>query len=178
MILVEGDEDAAILQGASESPNLLAVQGIAVAAVQGKTNMLLPHAILSELGIKALCMVDNDSECRTRMGKDRSKDEADIELAVLEHESRNKMFCRYFGVEEIAYPQGVLTSDFIAMPDTLESTIAKDWPEWTERKKQIVQEGRGVEGKNAATYALAASECTSSPAGVLGSIVTAIASVS
>lgn len=174
VILVEGDEDAAILQGAAESPNLLAIQGIAVAVVHGKTNMLLPHAILAALEIKALCVIDNDRECRNRMKKDRGKDNADIEAAVLETESRNRKFCRYFGIDEVNYPEGVMTAEFVAMPDTLESTIATDWPEWTERQRQIVRDGRGVEGKNAATYALAAKECTSSPSGVLASIMHAI----
>ena len=173
VILVEGDEDAAILQGASASPNLLAVQGIAVAAVHGKTNMLLPHAILTALGIRSLCVVDNDSECRNRM-KNRGKDDADIALATLETESRNRDLCRYFGVTEVNYPEGVITAEFVAMPDTLESTVARDWPEWTERQRQIIKDGRGVEGKNAATYALAAKECESSPSGALASIMEAI----
>lgn len=175
VILVEGEEDAAILEGASQSPNLLAVQGVAVAAVGGKTNMLLPHAILAQLGISALCVVDNDSECRVRMER-RKRDATDIEAAVLETESRNRSFCRYFGVEESDYPLGVMSSEFVAMPDTLESTIERDWPEWAERQREIVKDGRGVEGKNAATYALAAKECSTPPSGMLALIVEAIAS--
>ncbi len=50
MIIVEGDDDAAILQGACQSPNQLAIQGVAVAVAGGKTNVLLPHAILKEWG--------------------------------------------------------------------------------------------------------------------------------
>lgn len=174
VIIVEGDDDAAILQGACQSPNQLAIQGVAVAVAGGKTNVLLPHAILKELGVKALCVIDNDKGHSERMRRDTTKDATDIELAELETTTRNRSFCRYFGVAEEDYPEGVVSEEFVAMPDTLESTISLDWPEWAERKSDVVKQGRGVDGKNAATYALAAKECTSEPTGTLGEILAAL----
>ena len=46
VILVEGDGDKAILEGATGTLNSLAVAGVAVAAASGKTKMLIPNAIL------------------------------------------------------------------------------------------------------------------------------------
>ena len=168
VILVEGDEDAAILEALGNT-NALAVGGICVASVQGKSNMLIPFAILKRLGIRTLMVVDNDRNKAGRMKADGKSDE-DVAKAVAAVKIENRTLCRFVGGHEEDYPVDACTSELFFMPDMLESVLAADLPEWVEKRKQIVKEGRGVAGKNAATYALAVRECGAAPAGSIHGI--------
>ncbi|MHB8439352.1 MAG: AAA family ATPase [Acidimicrobiales bacterium] len=174
--LVEGDDDKAVLDGIAARSVSLAHHGIAVAAANGKDNLLVPYAILEGLGIPALIAFDNDKDLRTRMaGSGRA--EKDIAAAEAAHRTVNHRLLKYFGLPEEDYPEGLLSSALVAIPDTLEALIETDWPEWKPTKDKIIGEGRGVRSKNAATYALAAEECTVEPAGMLASIVRAVRSL-
>lgn len=168
VLLVEGTGDAAILRGATEGPGALAVQGIAVASVGSKSNMLIPHAILTQLGIPAACVVDNDHGVRNRM---RGRDQLDIDNAEMQTISKNRDLCRYFGVPEVDFPVGQQSSSFYALRGNLEEVVATDWPEWEEQRSGLVQSGKGVAGKNSATYELAARACQTMPTGVLGQLL-------
>ena len=174
VILVEGDDDMAILEGASiASGGNLAAKGIAVASGHGKGTMLVPHAILDQLGIHTLLIFDNDRGCRERMTRNGVK-ELDIEASELSTIDQNRKILRYFGLPEQDWPEGVLCPRVVAVPDMIESMLSIDWPEWESQRKQIIKEGRGTGGKNAATYGLAASECDCPPQGDLASIVSAV----
>ena len=85
VILVEGDEDAAILEGMGESINELAISGTCLAPVSGKSNMLIPFAILELLGIPSLMVLDNDSGAADRM---RSKGRSDADIRTAEQKNR------------------------------------------------------------------------------------------
>lgn len=171
VILVEGDDDKAILEGASiSSGGNLAAKGIAVAAAYGKGTMLLPYSILEQLGIQTLLIFDSDSGCEARMRRD-GKGELDIEGARLSTIDQNHKILRYFDQPEEDWPRGILSANLVAIPDMIETMLNVDWPEWDGKREQIVSEGRGTRGKNAATYALAARECEQPPAGDLASIL-------
>lgn len=169
-ILVEGDEDAAVLQGLGERTNELAVQGITVASVSGKGNMLLPFAILRLLGITSLMVVDNDSGCRMRMEKN-GREEDKIQEAEGEHVRMNRALCRFVGAKEEDFPVGAVASELAFIPDTLESLLASELPGWDLTRRQLIKEGRGVDGKNAATYELASRECEEEPGASLSTIL-------
>lgn len=159
VMLVEGDDDAAVLQGLSErGENQMAVQGICVAAVGGKSNMMIPFAVLDLLGINTLMVVDNDSGCGARMAK-MGRDVQAVEDAVAKHRRDNRALCRLLGVPDEDYPRGLVESRLFFVPDTLETVLAEDVPGWGEARRKIVEEGRGVAGKHAATYLMAAKEC-------------------
>ena len=177
VILVEGDDDKAILEGASvASAGNLSTKGVSVAAANGKGAMLLPHAILSQLGIRTLLIFDNDSGCEERMVRD-GKEALDVENAVLQTKDHNRKILRYFGLEEEDWPQGVLSEQVIAIPDMIESMLSADWPEWEGKRAQIIGEGRGARGKNAATYGLAARECKQKPTGNLAVILDVVLAI-
>lgn len=161
-ILVEGDEDAAVLQGLGDRTDELAIQGITVAPVSGKSNMLLPFAILRRLGITALMVVDNDSGCGARM-RANGRDEDSIAKAERDHVATNGSLCRFVGMPEESYPVGAVSKELAFVPDTLETLLASDLPGWDLTRKQLIREGRGVEGKDTATYELAAKECADEP---------------
>jgi len=173
VILVEGDGDKAILEGAAGASNELAVAGVAVAAADGKTAMLIPHAILSELQINTMLIFDNDSGVGQRM-RDRGKGETDIGLAEITNAGQNQRILRYFGLPEQEQPVGILSPNLVALDDRLESMLQRDWPDWEKKRAQLVKEGRGIDGKNVATYSLAARECESSPTGELARILGAV----
>ena len=162
VILVEGDEDAAILEGMGKRVNELAVSGICVAPVSGKSNMMIPFAILELLGIPALMVVDNDSGKGERMRRD-GKDDGVIAAAEAKTRQDNRTFCRFVGAPEDDYPVGATDTTLAFIPDTMESLLASDLPGWDLTRRQLIESGRGVDGKNAATYAIAAKECADTP---------------
>ena len=168
VILVEGDEDAAILEAAG-SVNQLAVGGICVAPVCGKSNMLIPSAILSLLGIRNLMFVDNDSGCGQRMHANH-KSQHQIDEAEDKHKKDNRLLCRFAGAKEEDYPVGEVNDSLVFVPDTLESLLASDLPGWDVTRERLITEGRGVTGKNAATYSLASRECHDEPGATLAGL--------
>ncbi|WBQ01890.1 ATP-dependent nuclease [Kribbella sp. CA-293567] len=170
VILVEGDEDAAILQGLGGHTNELALAGICVAPVSGKNNMMLPFTILRELGIHALMVVDNDSGAEGRMRK-LKRDESDIAQAIAKNASDNRMLCRLVGAAEEDFPVGEVSPLLAFIPDTLETLLSSDLPEWDQKRHELIDTGRGVDGKNAATYEIAARECKVKPGEDLSGIM-------
>lgn len=172
VILVEGDEDAAVLEGIGDRANDLAISGICVASVSGKSNMAIPFAILQALGIPTLMVVDNDSGCAERMAR-RGRSEAEIDAAVKKHIADNRMLCRFVGEPEEDFPVGAVGSKLAFVPDTMETLLASDLPGWDLTRQRLIAEGRGVEGKNAATYALASRECPDDPGDTLQVILNA-----
>lgn len=163
VILVEGDTERAILEGAVLGKTL-AVSGVTVASAGGKPHILLPYAILEGLGINTLLIFDNDSGVRSRMTL-QGKSELDIGAAELNTQDQNRRILGYFALGEEDFPTGVLSQRLIAIEDNLEVMIAKDWPEWEQKRAQIVADGRGVAGKHMGTYGLAAEECVTLPGG-------------
>lgn len=158
VILVEGDDDAAILEGVGHRVNQLAVQGICVAPVAGKSGMMIPFAILEALGIDALMVVDNDSGCGNRM-RANGRDEPTIEAEEKAQAAANRALCRFVGATEEDYPVGAVHDRLAFVPDTLESLLESDLPGWDLSRRRLIEDGRGVDGKHAGTYALAVREC-------------------
>jgi len=170
VVLVEGDDDKAILEGIAARTRQFALDGIAVAATNGKEHIYIPHAILRELGIPVFVVFDNDSQLRLRMEK-KKKSEKDIHDAEASTRKINRTLLRYLNLNEEECPQGVFSRIAAAVPDTLESAIDLYWSGWKSKRDEIVKEGRGSRGKNSATYALTAEECESEPTGILVDIV-------
>ena len=158
VILVEGDDDAAILEGVGQRVNSLAILGVCVAPVAGKAGMMIPFAILQALEIETIMVVDNDSGCAARMRKN-NREESVISSAVAAHERDNSALCRFVGAVEEDYPVGAVSQQLVFVSDTLESLLDSDLPGWDLARRQLITDGRGVEGKHAGTYALAVREC-------------------
>jgi predicted ATP-dependent endonuclease of OLD family len=172
VILVEGDEDAAILQGLSERPPRdLAAAGVCVAPVSGKGNMMIPFAVLKLLGIQALMVVDNDQDCRSRMAA-KGRTEAQIAEAESKHRTDNRALCRLVTAMQQDYPQGQVSPELFFITDTLESALASDLPDWNRKRLELISSGRGVDGKNAGTYELAARECADEVGAGLADVLT------
>ncbi|MCH6165177.1 ATP-dependent nuclease [Pseudonocardia alaniniphila] len=171
-VVVEGDHDKAILEGIAARTRPFEVDGIVVATSKGKLGIQILHAILAELGIPTLCVFDNDSGLGTRMSRD-GKDVRVIEQQELATMRENREMLRYFGLDEIDYPEGILSSSVGAMPDMVETELKEHWPAWAKKREALIEEGRGASGKNGATYALAAEESVEEPEGALVDFVEA-----
>ncbi|WXH10733.1 ATP-dependent endonuclease, partial [Microbacterium sp. LBN7] len=174
VILVEGDEDAAVLEGIAGEVNELAVAGICVAPVAGKSNMMIPFAILELLGVPALMVVDNDSGAGGRMRLQGKTSEL-ITQAEEKNKKDNRAFCRFVGATEVDYPVGAIHRSLAFVPDTMETLLASDLPGWDLTRRRLIDEGRGVDGKNAATYEIAARECEDQPGENLSTLLNLIA---
>lgn len=174
VMLVEGDDDKAVFEGIAARSKHLSADGIAVAAAQGKGHLYIPHAILSELKIPTMIVFDNDSGCEARMTKkkkhetnpDKIKENTRaIKHAMRNHVNDNRALQRYFNLDELDYPIGALSPELHAVDDTLETIINNDWPSWNDTLQALVKNGQGVGNKNAATYALASTNCEEEPSG-------------
>jgi hypothetical protein len=95
--------------------------------------------------------------------KANGRDEKDITKSVKKNKIDNRRLCRFVGVAEEDHPVGAVSSALAFVPDRMETLLASDLPGWDLARKKAIDEGRGVSGKNAATYALAARECTDTP---------------
>lgn len=183
VMLVEGDDDKAVFEGIAARSRHLSADGIAVAAALGKGHLYIPHAILSELGIPTMVVFDNDSGCEGRM-VEKKKHERDpdkikenekaIKHAVRNHVKDNRALQRYFGLEELDYPIGKLSPELHAIDDTLETAIDSGWSGWNDTLRDLIETGQGVGNKNAATYALASTNCANEPSGEIALPVTSI----
>ncbi|QTJ71377.1 ATP-dependent endonuclease (plasmid) [Rhodococcus sp. ZPP] len=171
VVLVEGDSDKAIFDGVAARTTHFAIDGISIAAAQGKGHLYIPHAILSELEIP-LVVFDNDSGCEGRMQAD-GKEAAKILDTERNLKKGNRDLLRYLGVTEEDYPEGPVAPHVVAIPDTLESVLTTHWPAWDLERQRIVASGQGVDGKNYPTYSLAAQTCPQTPTGVLLDVIAA-----
>lgn len=174
VVLVEGDDDKAIVDGVAgrREHRQLERDGITVACSFGKSGHYTPHAILEELGIPTLVVFDNDKGCGRRIRESKKKNQ-NPEDEDKNHRKINRQLLRYLGVDEVDYPEGLVAPKVFAWSDRLEDDLDRDWPAWRATFEQLVSDGRGAKGKNAATYALAARECTTEPAGAVLQVIAA-----
>lgn len=173
VVLVEGDDDKAILDGIASRPgeHQFEADGITVAQSSGKSQMFTPHAVLAELHIPMLVVFDNDSGCGDRV---RSKVAAGGcgNAAATEADAikGNQLLLKYLGEAEQDFPVGAVGDHVFVWDDTLEAVLATCWPTWEGTRRSLISTGQGVEGrsgKNAATYGLAARVCPDAPMGAL-----------
>lgn len=157
VILVEGDDDAAVIEGLGSRVNAMAIQGTCVAPVSGKSGMMIPMAIIEALGVEMMMVVDNDSGCGDRM-RLSGKAESEIVKSEVQHGEDNRALCRFVGADEEDYPVGAVATRLAFVPDTLESLLDSDLPGWIRSRQALIDDGRGVDGKHAATYQLAVRE--------------------
>jgi putative ATP-dependent endonuclease of OLD family len=71
VVLVEGDSDAGPLHGVADRSGGLDALGVAVVKGHNKRQLLIPWAILSELGVPCYVIFDADAGMRTRRQRSR-----------------------------------------------------------------------------------------------------------
>lgn len=114
VVLVEGASDKAAIFATAERMGLsLEGRGIAVLAVDGKSNMDRPALIFRELGIPCYLVWDCD----------RNERDA-VKLANSERESR--LICRICNVEPAIYESTRVGENYAAFQDKLETTLKEE----------------------------------------------------
>lgn len=179
VVLVEGDDDKSILDGLAtrDGQRQLEADGITVAQANGKSHIFTPHAILAELHIPTLVVFDNDSGCRGRaLSKVAAGGKGDPETVEGDAIETNRRLLRYLDAPEEDFPTGLVNGGTYVWGDTLEEVLRTYWGGWEKTRQDLIDSGRGVEGrngKNPATYALAARLCRDEPTGALLEVLAA-----
>lgn len=185
-VLVEGTTDKSMLLTASEHLDDFDLHGITVCSMQGKTQLILGHAVLEELGIPALVVFDNDSaieqqtieEMRGKIrdaGENRELTGDELNCAskkATEAEGRNRALANYLSADNsAAFPIGRLTPHLYAVDVDLEYSVAMAWPEFAEQR-ELAALRLGVKSqKHQDVYRLAGSSCRSKPSGQVAEII-------
>ena len=167
VVIVEGETDQAILEGCTIRDDPLNSHGIAVVEAGSKENIPLAHAILCELGIPCFVLFDGDNGAGLRAeahGKSGS-------MAEQSAANANRRMQRYLDIAVEDHPFTQVGDRYAVLEDTMEAFLEEYWPEWESTRRSIIATGRGISGKNAATYRLAAIEAPSRPPEVLSQIV-------
>jgi putative ATP-dependent endonuclease of the OLD family len=165
VILVEGTTDQAILEGCALREDALNVSGIVVVEAGGKDGIPLAHSILEELGVPCFVMFDGDGDVGNRTAPESRANAEQVVGAA------NRRLLRYLGDSEQEHPATTVTDRWAVLEDTLEPVL-DEWTAWGAKQCELIQDDRGLPGKDAATYRLAAIEADSDPPALLGDIIT------
>jgi putative ATP-dependent endonuclease of OLD family len=175
-LVLEGSTDDAIIQGAALQSSPLSTGGIEVAVAGSKDQLYLPVAILKQLGIPHFVLFDSDIGSEHRM-RANGKDEPAIAAQKRADAAKNKKLLRFLSLPEQDWPKGVLSPVVAVIDDTLETMVTENWPEFERERASLVAAGRGADGKNAATYRLAAKSAENIP-GELMTVIEAVRALS
>jgi predicted ATP-dependent endonuclease of OLD family len=123
VLLVEGDSDAGLLHGVADRDGGLDALGVAVVQGHGKRQVLIPWAILSELGVPTYVVFDGDAGLKDRMlGKGRTA--ADAEAAQAWVGQENQQVLRTLGLDPEAQPGTAIAGRYAVFADTIETEAA------------------------------------------------------
>jgi putative ATP-dependent endonuclease of the OLD family len=167
VIIVEGETDRAVLEGCALREDPLNAHGIAIVEAGSKEGIPLAHAILDDLGIPCFTVFDGDIGAGARAANQGKPQHIADQSAV----KANHRIQRYLGIAAEDHPPTRVEKGYAVLQDTLETFLVKEWPEWEKTRKELVKTCRGVVGKNAATYRLAAMEASTPPPGLLTQII-------
>jgi putative ATP-dependent endonuclease of OLD family len=169
VLIVEGTTDRAVIEGIADMSAPLASLGVEVAVANSKEQIFLPSAILRRLGIPHFILFDGDKDCGLRIRTNGQTEERAVTQELKDAE-KNRTMLRFLAEPETDWPSGFCGSHAWAMEDTLESFVASKWPQFEVERQALVDAGRGADGKNAATYRIAAKNAGSPPADLLSII--------
>lgn len=152
-LVVEGTTESAVLHGLGDRQAIgsLEAAGISVVPVGGKSTIPLAHAILTGLGIPCYALFDGDGGFEER-ARTNGKNQEKIEEERRAHISSNHSVLRYFGAEEVDFPDQCIADDYAVFADHLEGFLAKEWPEWAGSCSEIEKESGVTLKKNQAAY--------------------------
>jgi putative ATP-dependent endonuclease of OLD family len=140
VLLTEGYSDAALLAGmADRNGGGLDAEGIAVVPAGGKSRLLVPWAILTELEIPVFVVFDGDSGAPQRIfDTGGSPTKRDVERDRLAKENRGLL--GLLGADPQDFPPSHITSNYAVFEDRIEATLDSAWPAVLELTDQIAGE--------------------------------------
>lgn len=132
-LIVEGTTESAVFYGVADklSVGSLEARGIAIVPAGGKTSIPMVHAILTCLGIPTYALFDGDSGFEDR-ARANGKEENKINTEKAAHAAANRSVLRYFGLQEVDFPDAQVGSYAAVFEDHLETFMKEEWTEWAE----------------------------------------------
>lgn len=161
-VLVEGSTDKAVIEGLAEKYNHTSLlnHGVSVVDVQGKSNLFLGHAILTELGIPCYVVFDGDNTAADRTRRNAKPGDPDTEQKVAEvirkTTTDNRKLLQYLDADIYDYPDTAAHARYAVFADTVEPFLDAEWDGWTTQVARVMGSGAAVGKKNALIYLLAA----------------------
>lgn len=171
-VVVEGPTDAAFLAGLAERRGGLDAAGIAVVVGWGKTNLLLPWAILEELGIPTFVVFDGDANIHDRLvasGRDEAAATAETEKA----RQNNRLILDALGQAPEDWPDTQARDRFAVFNDELEAEL-DGWDDWEEALAEARSSLEEFREKSDDAYHQATASLTSAPPAIFSGILDAI----
>jgi hypothetical protein len=160
-VVVEGYSDAGFLQGLADRSGGFDADGIAVVSGMGKSQILVPWAILMELGIPTYLVFDGDAGLGSRMRAD-GKDEAAVAQAETRNASENRQVLDALGVDIVDDPRTTIAATYAVFHDTLEAEAAQ-WQGYAGELLRRQEELGDWRGKSEDGYRLAAASLAADP---------------
>jgi hypothetical protein len=165
-VVVEGVTDAALLEGLGERVGkAFDALGIAFVPTNGKTRLLLPWAILEELGVRTYVIFDGDAGLRHSHGPEHAK--------VIDSQRWNKAILDALGHEPNPQPPTTVTDSFACYEDTLETELGQ-WLDFEVQRERVVSDQGDYRDKSDDAYRAAAASAAGPVPGVFSDLLTAI----
>lgn len=172
VLLVEGVTDGALASGVADRSGGLDSIGVSVVPCGAKTNILMPWAILRELGVPTLVLFDGDAGLEDRMTRD-GRSVSDIADAVTENARRNRLLREKLGIPEPDEVTTQITSHAVVFTDDLEAEL-QQWPSFESAKARVAEELGERNPKSEDVYRAAAAAAETDPPTVFTSIIESI----
>jgi putative ATP-dependent endonuclease of the OLD family len=123
VVLVEGDSDIGLLQGLADRAEGLDALGVAVARGHGKRQLLIPWAILTELGVPSYVVFDGDAALADRMVAN-GQDGRDAHAALKAAQEDNALVLRTLGLDGQKQPNTFVDERHTVFADRIEAELA------------------------------------------------------
>jgi len=179
-VLVEGSSDKAVIEGLAEKSTVrsLLTHGVTVVDMTGKSNLMLGHAILSELGIPCYVVFDGDNGVVDRMSRKPKKGETDedVEKKVAKQAAKtiddNRKLLEYLGADVEDHPETAAHARYAVFADTIEPFLQAEWEGWEAQLLAVMGAESNSRKKNAHDYLFTARGIASPPPRFFDTILT------
>jgi putative ATP-dependent endonuclease of OLD family len=155
-VIVEGRTDAAFLLGLSERDMGLDALGIALVLAGGKSQLLLPWAVLEELGVPSYMIFDGDGNLGDRLtAQGRTAEEAAPKIQ--QARVLNENLLRALGEDPTPDPATIVGTRFACFHADLETECAR-WDGFEDKLREATDELGDFRGKSEDAYRVAAQQ--------------------
>ena len=172
VLLVEGRSDAGFLQGVADRFGGFDASGVSVVSGMGKRQLLLPKAILDQLGVPNFVVFDGDAGLADRLARD-GQPQNKIDAAVRGEQATNDLILGALGAEPSPQPPTAVAGTYAVMEDCLE-TEHQAWPEFVAELAGAREAMGDWRDKSEDSYRLAAATAKSDPPAFFAQIVEAV----
>lgn len=172
VVLVEGDSDVGVLQGLGDRSVGLDALGVAVVGCHGKRQLLIPWAILTELGVPCYAVFDGDAGLGDRM-RAFGRDDADVAAEERKVPRENELVLRTLGLAPAESEGTQVDERHTVFADRLETELSA-WEGFHDAVERFKADHGDFRGKPDDAYRHAAGSVATDPPAVLQELVARI----